>query len=103
MADNLFPANPRTNDSLWDLTFKLCRALFRSQGLIGGGSKYVGNTSANNGTWFAIQALEDTVFSAVTSDISGLPNNLSLSAGIIIYGNFTAFTLASGKVIAYAK
>jgi len=103
MAANLLPTPPRTNDSLWDLTFKLVRALFRSQGLIGGGSQYVGGTSPATGSWFAIQALENTTFSAVSSDITGLPNGLVLAAGTIIYGNFTAFTLASGKVIAYAK
>jgi fructose-1,6-bisphosphatase len=63
----------------------------------------VQSVAVPTGSWFAIQALEDTTFSAVSSDITSLPNGLVLAAGTIIYGNFTAFTLASGKVIAYAK
>jgi hypothetical protein len=68
------------------------------------GFVYVGDTSATSGNFAAIQILADTVFSALTalnSTVGGLVG-ITLTAGTIIYGPFTAFTLTStGKVIAY--
>lgn len=51
----------------------------------------------------AILALEDTVFaSLVAGDWTGDSlASLPLPKGVTIYGHFTAFTLTSGKVIAY--
>lgn len=60
----------------------------------------------------AFQMLEDTVFTALTpSDTTngygvGSYNgdtlgSVTIPAGMTIYGHWTAFTLASGKVIAY--
>ena len=61
----------------------------------------------------AFQFIEDTVFSVLTpSDTTngygvGTTYNgdtlgsITLPAGMTIYGHWTAFTLASGKVIAY--
>ena len=60
----------------------------------------------------AIQFIEDTVFSALTpADTTngyGVPAangdtlaSVTLPAGMTIYGRWTAFTLASGKIIAY--
>ena len=60
----------------------------------------------------AIQFIEDTIFTALTpSDTTngygvGSYNgdtlgSITLPAGMTIYGNWTAFTLASGKIIAY--
>ena len=61
----------------------------------------------------AIQMIEDTVFSALTpsdtvngygvgADYNGdTLGSVTIPAGMTIYGHWTAFTLASGKVIAY--
>jgi len=66
------------------------------------GGQYITGTSESTPTqnrFVAIQAIEDTVISAVTGniDVSGI----ILFAGTIIYGRWTALTLTSGEVIAY--
>lgn len=67
------------------------------------GFVYVGDTTATSGNFAAIQILADSVFSALSalnSTVGGLVG-ATLTAGTIIYGPFTSFTLTSGKVIAY--
>lgn len=67
------------------------------------GFVYVGDTTATTGNFAAIQVVADAVFSSLTalnSTVGGLAG-ATLYAGTIIYGPFTAFTLTSGKVIAY--
>lgn len=65
------------------------------------GGIFVNNTSAQSGgPWMEIYAVSATVVASSTSNISGL-NNFSLAAGQSVSGNFTAFTLTSGSVIAY--
>jgi hypothetical protein len=67
------------------------------------GFVYVGDTTATTGNFAAIQILNDAVFSALSalnSTVGGLVG-ATLTAGTIIYGPFTSFTLTSGKVIAY--
>ena len=67
------------------------------------GFVYVGDTTATPGNFAAIQILADAVFFSLTalySTVGGLAG-ITLSAGTVIYGPFTAFTLTSGKVIAY--
>lgn len=52
----------------------------------------------------AIQVIEDSVFSVLTSatmSVQGAIADASFAAGTVIFGNFTAFTLTSGAVIAY--
>lgn len=53
--------------------------------------------------FFAIMAVEATVFASLTAtDWDGDSTAaLPLPAGAVIYGQFTAFQLTSGKVIAY--
>jgi hypothetical protein len=54
--------------------------------------------------WQAIMATEDAVLATVTaSNWNGgtQQTSVALKAGVIIYGNFTQFQLASGKVVAY--
>lgn len=60
-------------------------------------------TTAIVGQFAAIQMIEDTVFATLTSsNWSGdAATGVTFTAGTIIYGAFTAFTLTSGKVIAY--
>jgi len=68
------------------------------------GFVYVGDTSVTTGNFAAIQCLTDTVFSSLTalnSTVGGLVASTTLGTGTVIYGPFTAFTLSSGKVIAY--
>jgi hypothetical protein len=63
----------------------------------------VDGTSATPGNFAAIQVIADAQFSALSALSSTVGNLVSvvLNAGTIIYGPFTSFTLASGKVIAY--
>jgi hypothetical protein len=68
------------------------------------GAVYVTSGSAT-GKFGAIQATEDAVFASITaSNWAGAPAaGLKLPAGASIFGEFTAFTLTSGKVIAYNR
>jgi len=64
---------------------------------------YTDDTTLVNGNFAAIQIIADTVFAALTalnSTVGGLVG-VTLPAGTIIYGPFTSYDLASGKVIAY--
>ena len=78
---------------------------YRGLGLNGG--KYISDTSAHTGNWFAIVATEDTVISSITSNVEDLSNitagvdNTTLTANTAIYGGITGITLSSGAVIAY--
>jgi hypothetical protein len=78
---------------------------YRGLGLNGG--KYINDTSANTGNWFAIVATEDTVIDSITSnvenlsDITASQDNTTLAANTAIYGGITGITLSSGAVIAY--
>ena len=59
-------------------------------------------TTSASGAFFAIQADGDATFSATS--VSG--DNLSSLAridGTVIYGNFSAVAVSSGKVLAYYK
>jgi len=67
------------------------------------GFVYVADTSVISNNFAAIQVLEAAQFSALAalnSTVGGLVG-ITLTAGTIIYGPFTGFTLNSGKVIAY--
>ena len=78
---------------------------YRGLGLNGG--RYINSTDVTTGNWFAIQATEDTVIQAQASNITDLDNicqpvdNITLSAGMVLYGSFTSIDLTSGAVIAY--
>lgn len=62
-----------------------------------------GTTAITAQNFHAIAATEDTVFaSLVAADWTGDSlASLAVPKGMTIYGHFTAFTLTSGKVIAY--
>ena len=68
------------------------------------GGVVVNDTTATTGRFGAIQVINDAVFSAITApeytDASDL-TTLTLSAGTVLYGRFTAFTLTSGVVVAH--
>ena len=80
---------------------------YRGLGLNGGA--YLNDTAVhtNANGWFAIQATEDTVLAAQASNITNLDDictgqdATTLSAGTVLYGNFTSIDLTSGAVIAY--
>lgn len=73
-------------------------------GLMGerGGVIETGTTPVT-GEFSAIQCLSDTVFSVLTLPdfVGDSLAGTTINAGTIIYGYCTAFTLTSGKVIAY--
>jgi len=71
-----------------------------------------GTTAITGKSIVAIQFIEDTIFTVLTpADTTngyGVPAangdtlaSITLPAGMTIYGRWTAFTLASGKIIAY--
>ena len=78
---------------------------YRGLGLNGG--SYLNDTATHTGTWFAIQATEDTVLATQASNITNLADichgqdATSRAANTVIYGNFTSIDLQSGAVIAY--
>ena len=78
---------------------------YRGLGLNGG--EYINDTAAHAGSFFAIQATEDTVLAAQSSNITNLDDictgqdGTTLTAGTVLYGNFSSITLTSGAVIAY--
>jgi hypothetical protein len=70
------------------------------------GARYVSTLATSiSGVFGAIQATEDAVFTSITASnwTGDSPANLKLPAGASIFGEFTAFTLTSGKVLAYNK
>jgi hypothetical protein len=68
-----------------------------------GGAEYVTDTAIRSGAFGAIQAVETAVISTLTSGnwTPSPATAIPLPAGVTIFGNFTSFTLTSGKVIAY--
>ena len=72
-----------------------------------------GTTAVTGKSIVAIQFIEDTVFSVLTpadtthgygvgaSYNGDTLGSVTLPAGMTMYGRWTAFTLASGKIIAY--
>tara|TARA_R110002020_G_scaffold326442_1_gene542101 strand:+ start:110 stop:376 length:267 start_codon:yes stop_codon:yes gene_type:complete len=80
---------------------------YRGLGLNGGIYINDTNVATNANGWFAIQATEDTVLAAQSSNITNLDDictgqdATTLSAGTVLYGNFTSIDLTSGAVIAY--
>jgi hypothetical protein len=69
----------------------------------GGTVVETGTTALTGLNVYAIQMLADTVFSTLTdAGASGdAMTGFTMLAGTIIYGEFTAITLTSGKIRAY--
>lgn len=69
------------------------------------GANYESGTTAIEGTFCAITALEDTVFSVLTVEnwAGDSTASLPLPAGVTLFGRINAFTLTSGKVVAYKR
>jgi len=71
-----------------------------------GGGQYIGGTVSNSGNWYAVQAVTDTKFQTLTGNITGVANAtlgsaVTIPAGLVLFGSFTAIQLHSGSVIAY--
>ena len=87
------------------VNLKVVEAAALSTGLKGG--TYINDTTATTGDWFAIQVIEDAVFTLLTApDVDNIADMVSdgdtLPIGVY-YIYCTAITLASGKVIAYNR
>jgi len=68
------------------------------------GGTLITGTTAKTGSWYAVQVVADVVFSTLTGNLGGdTYAGVTFAAGTVIYGSFTAITLASGKVIAYSR
>lgn len=65
------------------------------------GGLLITDTSAHTGVWDAIQALEATEATLVSSNLSGTLTGVPIPAGVTIFGHFSSITLTSGTVIAY--
>jgi hypothetical protein len=69
------------------------------------GGVFVNNTTKTDapygGSFYAVQCVTDTVFSAMVDNISGAMTGITIPAGTTIYGLTSSFTLTSGSVIAY--
>lgn len=66
----------------------------------GNGSKYISDTSAHTGDFFAIQFLSSSVISALTGNMDGTPTE-TFGKGDVIYGRWSSVTLSSGTAILY--
>lgn len=67
-----------------------------------GPATIVTNTAAVTGEFTAITAISDAVFTSLTrANTTGSLGSVPLPAGLTIFGDITAFQLASGAVIAY--
>ena len=62
-------------------------------------------TGVNTGDWVAITALEDTEMGTITKAGVTISTNFPIPAGVTIScaQGISAFTLASGKVLAYVR
>ena len=70
-----------------------------------GGSVIVTNGAAPAGTYGAIQIIKDTTLSSLAAtNVTNVTNlNTALTAGTILYGNFTAGTVDSSGLAAFHK
>lgn len=72
-------------------------------GLGQGGFNTYADTSLHSGNWVAFKAVhgDAVIASSVSATGDNLPTSMTLSEGDVVYGDFTAVTLASGKILAY--
>ncbi len=80
------------------------RIVYDSKRQVGAfGATYFNGTTARTGKWFMFMPLTDTVFTTLTETNWEGASHIgdTFPAGIPIYGDFTAITLASGSGLAY--
>lgn len=71
-----------------------------------GNTNETGTTARTGGDWGALHCLTDTVIASYTDALETGGDSLAgvtLPAGTILYGQFSAFTLTSGAVRAYNR
>ena len=70
-----------------------------------GSTVLVAATAEQTGFFCAVTALADSTFTTLTAEDSAHPSdanyNMTIPAGVTIYGRWTAIELASGAVVAY--
>ena len=69
-----------------------------------GSEAFTSGGSASGQRYGALQIINDTVFSSLTaSNVDGIVNlqSITLAAGTVLYGQFSAFTITSGVVVAH--
>ena len=69
-----------------------------------GSEAFTSGGSTSNQRYGALQIINDTVFSSLTaSNVYGIANlqSITLAAGTVLYGQFSAFTITSGVVVAH--
>jgi hypothetical protein len=66
------------------------------------GGVIISNTTATKGSWSAIQVISDAVFTLLTGNVTGYAS-VTIPAGTVLFGRFSAITLASGTVLAYTR
>lgn len=65
------------------------------------GSEIESGTTTHTGNYFALQCVTDVTLTTLTGNIEGTVTGITYPAGLIIYGEFTTITLASGTAILY--
>lgn len=72
-------------------------------GLGRAGSTFINTSGAKTGSWAFILVIADAVFTTLTdaNRDGDAVSTTSFAAGTLLFGTFTAITLASGSVIAY--
>lgn len=67
------------------------------------GSTYFNSTTVRTGNWWKITTLAATTFTTLTDATrdGDTVGSDSFPAGVDLYGQFTAITLATGRIIAY--
>lgn len=90
---------PSNSDNERNLLEKILRRFNSNVGANGG--EEFSDTEAHNGDWTQLYAVEDSILSAITSNITNLSQDTPIAAGDRLYALISSFTLASGKVIAY--
>ena len=69
-----------------------------------GSEAFTSGGSATGQRYGALQIINDTVFSAlVASNVDGIANlqTITIAAGTVLYGQFSAFTITTGVVVAH--
>lgn len=72
------------------------------------GYKIISTTSANKGPWSCIHMIDAVNFTTLTDALGGVVGDtgetiatFTFPSGFELYGNFSTFTLKSGRVVAY--
>lgn len=109
MADDVATFNPASGQQLGNDSARVNIADKLNEAMGGQGLEVIANnalhTAPTSHMYCAFFVLTDAVINAIVADasapITGTLTGVTLSAGVWVYGKFTAITLTSGSVIAY--